>query len=284
MDTLSINQSDLPERNIQAARTDRFYKHADLVSVWLGSRDETSDLAIDLMINIKKYYDETDVPERIEGSLPFNDPAVWTSLNLTPFGSNERNAIGRFFSRTWHRRIWMVQEVVLAKAVVVLCGDRTLSWSTVWHFSEWLGEIGREKELVLEAAGIFTSGADFDGIECTRQLLDLTLTQDANASSPSLRYDKRRLFGQDFDEESPASQLAVLLLRTRGRWATDERDQVYALLGLLKGSTSLRPDYSKALADVFVGAANAIIDGTDNLGFMTLADQCSPKPSLKLPS
>lgn len=99
-----------------------------------------------------------------------------------------------------------------------------------------------------------------------------------------MRYDKRRLFGQNFDEKSPASQLAVLLLRTCGRWAIDERDQVYALLGLLKGSTSLRPDYSKALADVFVGTAKAIIDGTDNLGFMTLVDQCSPKPSLKLPS
>lgn len=90
------------------------------------------------------------------------------SLNMAPFGGNKWNAVGQFFSRTWHPRIWMVQEVVLAKAVVVLCGDRTLSWSTVWHFSEWLGGIGREKELVLEAAGVFTSAADFDGIECTR--------------------------------------------------------------------------------------------------------------------
>ncbi|GAB1316469.1 hypothetical protein MFIFM68171_06679 [Madurella fahalii] len=44
------------------------------------------------------------------------------------FTDDERLAVLRFFDRPWFRRVWIVQEFVLARQVVMLCGRNEANW------------------------------------------------------------------------------------------------------------------------------------------------------------
>ena len=36
-----------------------------------------------------------------------------------------------FLERDWFSRVWILQEVVLAKSILIQCGDHTLSWGAL---------------------------------------------------------------------------------------------------------------------------------------------------------
>lgn len=46
--------------------------------------------------------------------------------------------ISKFFSRSWFHRVWVLQEVALAKNALILCGSASLPWSTLISASLYL--------------------------------------------------------------------------------------------------------------------------------------------------
>jgi hypothetical protein len=119
IDALCINQDDLAERSVQVSIMDAIYSRAELCLVWLGEEDQFSRSAIRTMKDI--IMDERNrVPKNIEGLTNFRTHFTTTIHNLDQEVSV---ALAQFLSRRWFFRLWVIQEVLLAPRVVMICGS-----------------------------------------------------------------------------------------------------------------------------------------------------------------
>ncbi|RDL40526.1 uncharacterized protein BP5553_00505 [Venustampulla echinocandica] len=109
------------------------YASAQTVLVWLGAAGDNSNLAIDEIKRIESFCRGLDTSElkakqAVKNFLPEeDDPAL--------------PAVVKLFDRQWFKRIWIMQEVILARRVHVYCGHKSLPWSTLADFGESMMEI-----------------------------------------------------------------------------------------------------------------------------------------------
>lgn len=123
--------------------------------------------------------------------------------------SPEWHAFGAIFWREWFTRIWIIQETSVADFVVVTCGTDLCSWSGMCIAAKY----------ILDHSFDAITGVD------PKQVIMV--------SSFSGRNDSNR-------------GLLRLLSEARGSFATDDRDKIYAILGLASDvdDLSLLPDYT----------------------------------------
>lgn len=107
IDAICINQNDVEERNQQIQLMPDIYSMADRVVAFLGEASDDSDLGMDLVLD------------------------DWNSIfrnNRTPVGSLQRKAIDGILERAYFQRVWIVQELLLAKEVQILLGNKAVDW------------------------------------------------------------------------------------------------------------------------------------------------------------
>ena len=150
----------------------------------------------DLLIRIN--YSEIDL----------TDPVMDEYINRHSWG--HWRALTTLMQRHWFNRVWIIQEFIAAREVLILCGGTTISREDLVKASRFLGffNVGR---LVLIA--------EYPGYEESR----LETVEHAYILSES----KRRL-------ENSSRQLHLVEFLAPGSEyeATNPRDKVYALLGL----------------------------------------------------
>ena len=217
MDAICIDQDDLVERDAQVKLMGSIYSKARQVLIWLGEGNEETDRDV-LLSN-----------EMVD-RLSFYRPGIQTQQMLTaiedaiidvPF--EHLSAFARILRRQWFERIWIVQEVVLAKDAVVLLGHQQIPWEALVRTLEAIFEVNATGTLLLEGPilGLFTP------IMITHKKHNL-LTTVENA-------------------------LLRELISTRALRSTDPRDKLFGLLGLVdKDATSdLIATYSMSAIEVF---------------------------------
>jgi hypothetical protein len=115
IDALCINQKDKPEKNKQLRMMGTIYSQAWDTLVWLGLARDDSDLAIS---HLKK--------------IGLNDQ----DASLAMIGSREEphkramRAVLALCDRTYWQRIWVVQEIRLARQITICCGNKTIAGET----------------------------------------------------------------------------------------------------------------------------------------------------------
>lgn len=121
IDQLCINQDDIAEKNKQILLMRRIYSSASRVLAWLGEDDGNGSIALRLLEQIR----QTDT-----SSLPgISVSEAWMRANSFPrSGDRVWFKLLDFWRRPWFRRAWVVQEFVLAKDALMVCGDAQLSW------------------------------------------------------------------------------------------------------------------------------------------------------------
>ncbi|KAH3991299.1 hypothetical protein HBI38_218940 [Parastagonospora nodorum] len=103
VDALCINQADTFERNSQVQLMGRIYSSATTVLIWLGCGDEDEVKAMQ-MITSREHW----------------------NLEM-------RQILTRIFEGPWFRRVWVVQELVLARNdPLVYVGPASISYLTLW--------------------------------------------------------------------------------------------------------------------------------------------------------
>lgn len=207
IDAICIDQSTIPERSHQVTLMSEIYSKATQVIVYLGEAEADSDLAMDYILDID---------------------AAASSSSLTYSKSDTlAHAVNDLFQRPWFNRIWVVQEIVFASYATVLCGSKTLSWSSIQNFRSWAAMTAWIHELPF-VVSVSVQGA--------------------------------------IEEDSlwPSDPLTVLeqLDRARHCRATDPRDKIYAQLPFLRANefnkTSV-PDYTKSVTQVFTECAARLV-------------------------
>lgn len=123
IDAVCINQADDEEKVSQIRLMNTIYRRAGRVLVWLGLalKPEQQDIiprAIELMPLLIKEY-----ARFRQSSLKHN---FEVDRELSHFGRDGWEAILHLLTNTYFRRVWMVQEVALAKDILFLCGNHEI--------------------------------------------------------------------------------------------------------------------------------------------------------------
>ncbi|KAH8901237.1 hypothetical protein GQ53DRAFT_740274 [Thozetella sp. PMI_491] len=141
-DAICINQEDTAEKTRQVALMSRIYSAARHVFVDLGEESADCKAALTLMDQywLKSIWSGIEAGDRnlspeeaayyLGVDLPKEAEAV-KSVELPPGTDARWAAVHNFFSRPYFSRLWIVQEFILARQPVVLCGKIKIKWQNL---------------------------------------------------------------------------------------------------------------------------------------------------------
>ncbi|KAI8217951.1 Heterokaryon incompatibility protein 6, OR allele [Colletotrichum sp. SAR 10_77] len=254
-DALCINQDDMEERAEQVQLMRDVYSRASLVVVWLGLDEDNEtaramplmeaiyhaceDQALSRGVEILSMAHFTIATEKMEGfaGVSISDIASAAQrVGLPKPDSKSWNALKWLLSRPWFTRVWCVQEIVLARSSRVYVGSHSFEWDRLGVTAAWLSE--------QNLANDYDVPSELDGIAWE------------NAYS---MFDKSELSELSFLE---------ILLSFRDFNATNPRDKVYGLLGLINEATLegfASVDYKKTVAEVYIDVVKASVASSESL-------------------
>lgn len=292
LDQLCINQTNIAERNAQVQIMGDIYYRAARTAIWLGEAEADNDAAFDLLsefstTQICKIYDSArDFEEAQKSSdrqrkikpVVFEEEPEWRIIQwvsaarhslreLEPTDSRvealssikqvdhwvqlqredstqERawTAFGRLFLRPWWRRFWCVQEVAMSTQLTFHCGGRYATWVDLFMLFSFVESQSTSTDSLLDGQVVGLLRRDYRG---------------KKYQTHPVRPDSLQMFRQMTFEGK--DDLHTLIAMTQDFMASDPRDKVYALLGLIGGQYGIKVDYTMTLAAVFTQAVKAII-------------------------
>ncbi|KAB5582344.1 heterokaryon incompatibility protein-domain-containing protein [Coniochaeta sp. 2T2.1] len=247
-DAVCIDQENEAEKEVQVAMMDEIYSRAMAVVIWLGA--DESDLEDFVWIHgeffdaLNRFVVENGV-EAIQGQQGL-DPAFTSRLGVTPPGGSWVGVWQAYFRfcrrRRWFSRAWIVQEVVLAGHVMVLCGGKDVEWPRMVLMAElivllqWQSQVGVGVEEGFGRA----LGDEVVRLFAARRIMDM--------ATPTAAGDSENADGSEVGEQPDKVEqrrkwftaFLEMLLHTRVYSATDPRDKIYSLVGILKKMLPLR--------------------------------------------
>ena len=261
VDQICINQSQtaVVERNQQVQRMGEIYANANSVIIWLGKPTRVSDEIFDCLntLNEPNFPDQSD-------DFGGQATATWTEDRINAMISSlqgrhgisgvrnegqvkEQLVIGLrdLVNNAWFSRIWVVQEAALAKDLFVQVGSRRVLWTRF--------------------------------VACIRSVKEMT---GIPPRETRLVYDIETLRQQKLSDDLEYSDLLTIVEAFRGRQATDLRDKIYGLFGLIKSGKpgpAFQADYSKSPQQVFADFTVWHIQIYGNI--RVLAKRCSEEIS-----
>ena len=108
IDAICINQLNIHERSHQVAQMAQIYQEATRVVVWLGAPDSSSAIAFELLSSPSKW---------TAFIQPSNDLEVLSREN------RQLSALHSLLSREYWKRLWIIQEFLMAQKFVLQCGN-----------------------------------------------------------------------------------------------------------------------------------------------------------------
>jgi hypothetical protein len=233
VDALCIDQSNVTEKNDQVPRMQVIYSNAYAVFVWLGSAVALSRADSAAVVSDKVGVYATAVKRGL------TDGKVLELLELSRT------------QRAWWCRIWIVQEMVVPTRLFVGIGPHLLQWDDFVESAATLPEHHDKQEEYSDAKRRFDE-AEFELFEQKRRIEKLD----------SLR--KGWAVTQDYPY--------VVNLLDLGRYAeaTDGRDHIYGLLGLMSPEVQLAicVDYGRSISQVYSEITLYIIEVEESLDFL----------------
>ncbi|KAI7786411.1 hypothetical protein LA080_003652 [Diaporthe eres] len=259
IDAICINQADLTERSAQVLLMQHIYSRASGVVVWLGEVEP---------------WGLSNLVEAADNSLESHSCVHYGAVKV----------VSNLLRRPWWTRVWVTQELVLARDVTICCGSQTLGWDCFCWFVDNSALLPS-----FPSTGIY--------IDEFRALRD---NWRARTTTSSLGSVPKAAGSEDVvqQREARASDLLSLIYDFRSRRATEPRDKVFAFQGLAQeiGSPSLasdqpidldtllvRPDYARRSSLMCIDLARRHIRRTKRLSVMALAE-CARQTSPSMPS
>jgi hypothetical protein len=185
IDALCIDQQNGAERSAQILRMEAIYKKAHTVAVWLGLESDGS-------LNVMRFADNF-------GRTRLGSANVVHRIKPTHIRSIAMD-VRAFFMRSYWSRVWIIQEIVAASRLRVLCGPDMVDWASFSIFVSALPDRLRAQERTI---GLGDS-------DMARQISQ---------------------FRRDRTDGGSMSMLQALHLSSLSN-STDRKDKVFALLGL----------------------------------------------------
>ncbi|TGO12522.1 hypothetical protein BTUL_0087g00350 [Botrytis tulipae] len=257
IDALSINQSNTSERNAQIKIMGRIYSGALRVIVWLGNAAENSDTAFRMLKEISTHAilrgtDATNSAEHSNQLMKLFDG----------FDHEEWMALVALCQRKYWSRIWVLQEIHLAKRYKVNCGKKSMDDSDFHDSIAIFHDDNLKTENTTEYFRII-----FESAVSTHRL----------AKNIHSQFNTLRRW--------------ILVTLSRGFVSTNPHDMIYALLGVSSdwqdGRVLLIPNYTKPLPDHFFDVVRIIMakplgkHSIETLNRLAECFECTTDPRVK---
>jgi hypothetical protein len=124
IDAICINQQDTRERNTQVSIMRQIYATAENVVVWLGPATEKTNLAMDYITQHNIRILQNKIPERWRPQMkPVRFHTIWTE--------EEGKAFLNLCRKGYWKQVWIVQEIMCARRIVLFCGWRNVQWRMI---------------------------------------------------------------------------------------------------------------------------------------------------------
>ncbi|KAG9186354.1 hypothetical protein G6011_02910 [Alternaria panax] len=231
VDAICINQSNIEERTSQVRMMDQIYSKAECVVVWLGEAEATDKMALELLKEIHvPWANCTDIPIMETGALALQYDAYFSARVPQAYW----NALAAFLLRPWFSRVWIVQEFLLARRVTIWCGS-----STVDEEFPFLETIARFSQMIICCQMVKA------GVRAMAWKDD-----QARREAEAKWQCAHALFVIKFGREESMDGTLHLFMMTRWFDATDQRDRIFALVGLTNDMDKGFVDYSKSYEDM----------------------------------
>jgi hypothetical protein len=264
IDALCINQADTEERNHQVQQMGNIFNGAKMVVAWLGNNAGSEDLLQDIN---KEYGRQTwsdweafcDDKPSIQSTPPRRSRAVSKSAaeehkhasrtyfaieatgHLPAYNDdtdacsfNERSC-HRLGSNPYWKRAWVTQEILLAKALVVVAGNIALDFPSLAHAIHY---------------------ATFGRITPLKEYASLMLVQKGYHLENTPSGQQLLLSGT----WKPEWGLMKLLKHFEGKCCAVRRDRIYSLLALCRDGDKIRVNYNASDIELILQVLHACKD------------------------
>jgi hypothetical protein len=152
-------------------------------------------------------------------------------------------AIQKLTVHKWWTRVWTLQEVVAAKNAILLVGPHWCSWDDFSAFVLLAHDVEKSPHLISKEIQ-----------ECVKTIMRLKA-----------------------DTDDPQRSLLNIAYTFRNRNATDGRDKLYGLMGLLtereRVNSKVQPDYTIQSNRLFSGFTIDCIESSKSLAVLAVAEQ-----------
>ena len=243
VDALCINQDDLEERSVQVARMADIYPLAINVNVWLEGMQDIKNLSIVNTIM-------RTLPKHQLALLPYSIRADRENRLLFS------RAFFEFIELPYWRRTWILQELVSSPWwTTFICKSESFTWRAIFDLY-YIFRTASPTTLVddLESSGLHAKGMEF--AKTLKKIQDL-LQRVKHAFYPG-----RDVAGED--------QLSRSLAIIRYSLVSDDRDRVYAMLGIIPQEIASRivPDYTLDVEAVYRDFSQVIAESKGSLDIL----------------
>jgi hypothetical protein len=219
VDQICIDQAVVEERNHQVRMMSRIYEQATYVYMWLGSSDMRTEAAMKALKTAFRGYHagihKTSVKKNKNSGVKKN---TCTSASKMP--ADWPDAIRHFFCNSYWTRLWIVQEVMLARYIRIICGESLLSWEELRRF-------------------------------CLSNSPSLTIALGVTIPEQTVWLAEHALSAKTYGFNE-------LLRAFEKSQCENPRDKVYGLQGLLAQDQKIPIDYGKTVEEVYQDAAFAL--------------------------
>jgi hypothetical protein len=222
IDAICINQSDNSEKSQQVMRMKDIYANASQVLVWIGKQDNLSGIAFD---TLERFVADDGTRD---GSVAYQD--------ILDTVEERRAAIQLFIERSYFDRVWIIQEVVVARNATVLCGSFSIDFDMLHVAVQRMTSSGFYPFSIAASNVVFLGNWRGDFLEMASADREETLGL--------------RLFMDACD-----------------RSATDLRDKIYSLRGIANNAiaTGITVDYDNSVEIVYTDFTKHLLNLRHNL-------------------
>lgn len=222
IDAICINQADIEERNKQVRLMGQIYSVSKGTIIWLDQNSVYPPIAPTIARMMRHFDRSITKLWEIAGTSTDNGLAFGLPLPILRAIIKE---IWRIFGHPYWKRLWVVQEVVLARGVLLVLHNtlvRLDSWAKVLHVEQRVYE-------------------------------SLPPSEQAEFGEPhaNMRHLRLLLHYRDMPQ---ARSLTGLLKTCREHLCSSPKDMIYGLLGLADDGDNMPIDYHKSNTELFFDA------------------------------
>jgi hypothetical protein len=144
-DALCINQDDVLEKNHQVALMSEIYSKASNVAIWLGLDAQMIDFETLILMSepsmwkyhvsalpthLRKRLLRLGIP-RLTQNPGACKPLYYAAYFLIQSTFDSWQLVEAFFNRSYWNRLWILQEVLLARKITIQCQEWSVDWEIV---------------------------------------------------------------------------------------------------------------------------------------------------------
>lgn len=233
-DAICINQTNVIERNLQVALMGAIYSKAQRVIVWLGDAAIEADQAAAVLVAVEVFelvlFLQACYERPNASQLNFTHKDLMELMFDRGYNVKEEvwATVSALFASAWFTRIWCVQEIVLARDATVLFSFGEFKLHVIQALAQWLVDL------------------------CLAHQISPPHVKDALVNITEARNRLAR------DNHNVADILTFINVYSRLS-ATDPRDKIYGLLGLV-GPDIIKIDYAKSTLEVYSSLVLNMLD------------------------